>query len=95
MVASRAAETFSLVAAEALACETPVVAFRRGALPDVVKHGETGFLAHAVGELAEGIRRAPAIDGRARRADAERRFPLGRTIERYMTLYTRLVAGDA
>jgi glycosyltransferase involved in cell wall biosynthesis len=63
VVPSLADETNSLVAM--VAAGTPVVAFRRGALPEAVEHGRTGWLADDVGGLADGIARAGAIDPRA------------------------------
>lgn len=93
VVASRAAETCSLAALEALASGTPVVAFRRGALPEVVEEGRTGFLAGSLDGLARGIASAGALDRAACRASAEARFPLERTTRRYLELYAELSGG--
>jgi glycosyltransferase involved in cell wall biosynthesis len=86
VVPSLADETNSLVAMEAAG--TPVVAFRRGALPEVVEHGRTGWLADDVGGPADGIARAGAINPRAlgRRA----RFDVHQTTARYLACYARL-----
>lgn len=94
VIASTVAETSSLVAMEALACGTPVVALASGALPEIVDHGVTGFLAHDVRGLAEGIRHAHALDPRTCRAAAEARFDATTMIGRYFARYDAL-AHDA
>jgi glycosyltransferase involved in cell wall biosynthesis len=90
VVPSLAQETSSLVAMEALACGAPVVAFRRGALPDVVEHGRTGFLVETVEELGEAMRRAPELSPEDCRRAAEARFSGDRMARRYLELYGRL-----
>jgi glycosyltransferase involved in cell wall biosynthesis len=90
VVPSLAPETSSLVAMEALACGTPVVAFPNGALPEVVEHGRTGFLVNDLGEMALGIRLAGTLDPEECRAEAKRRFPLSRMIDGYLDTYRAL-----
>jgi glycosyltransferase involved in cell wall biosynthesis len=87
IVPSLIAETSSLVAAEALASGTPVVALRRGALPEMVDDGVTGFLVDSVEEMAVAIRRAGSIDGARCRAAAEARFSSERMTREYFQLY--------
>lgn len=86
-----APETSSLVAMEALAAGTPVIAYRSGALPDIVEHGVTGFLVENVEEMAEAIRKLPAISPEACRRAAERRFPQERMVEKYFDLYRAML----
>ncbi|MER9653637.1 glycosyltransferase family 4 protein [Mesorhizobium sp. M0152] len=98
VVPSLAAETSSLVAMEALACGTPVVAFPNGALPDVVEHGKTGFLVNNVDEMAQAIVAASSLDAETCRTEARRRFSLERMISSYMDAYqalARLGTGQA
>ncbi len=95
VVPSLAEETSSLVAMEAAAAGTPVVALRRGALPEVVEDGRTGWLADDVDGLAEGIARAGAIDRRACWEAARARFDVRRTTARYLAYYARLAAAPA
>jgi glycosyltransferase involved in cell wall biosynthesis len=90
LVPSLVAETGSLVAMEALACGTPVIAFPNGALAEVVEHGRTGFLVGDEREMAEAIRAAGTIDPDACRRAARERFSAERTVERYLALYTDL-----
>jgi hypothetical protein len=95
LVSSLVPETSSLVAREALACGTPVVGFRNGALPETIAHGRTGFLVDTVEEMAEAIRSARGLDADLCRAIARERFSLDAMTERYFDLYERLAhAGD-
>ena len=90
VVPSLVPETSSLVAREALAAGTPVVALRNGALPDVVDHGRTGFLVDTPADLAAAIRQAGTLDPEACRAAAMARFDARRMAEAYLALYRRL-----
>jgi len=88
VIPSEVPETSSLVAMEALASGTPVVAAPVGALPEIVEHGRTGLLARGVAELAEAVRTVgESIDRRACRRAAEARFDERAMFERYLMLY--------
>jgi glycosyltransferase involved in cell wall biosynthesis len=93
LVPSLVAETGSLVAMEALAHGTPVIAFPNGALVDVVEHGVTGFLVRDTAEMARAIRDAPRIDPEACRAAARARFSAEAMVHRYLDLYAVLARG--
>jgi glycosyltransferase involved in cell wall biosynthesis len=86
-------EPFGMVAAEAQACGTPVVAFRRGALSEVVMDGSTGFLVddgdHRA--AAEAVRRAPALSRQSCREHAERRLDIELSLDAHERLYERVV----
>lgn len=86
-----APETSSLVAMEALACGTPVIAFPSGNLPEIVEHGVTGFLVTDEREMAAAIEAADELDPDACRETAARRFSLEKTIEKYFSVYRQLV----
>jgi glycosyltransferase involved in cell wall biosynthesis len=92
LVPSTAPETSSLVAMEALASGTPVIAFRSGALPTIVEHGVTGFIVDDADQMANAIGRVDAIDPAACHRAACARFALSDTIARYFDLYRRLTA---
>jgi glycosyltransferase involved in cell wall biosynthesis len=91
IVSSRVPETSSLVSMEALASGTPVVAFRTGALPEIVRQGRTGLLVSTVAEMAQALREVETIDPDECRRDAEQRFSVGIMVERYFALYRQIV----
>ena len=86
-----APETSSLVAMEALAAGTPVIAFRSGALPEIVEDGVTGFLVNDVQKMAEAIERVHTISRTACHDAARRRFSKQRMIEQYFDLYRTIL----
>ena len=92
LVPSTAPETSSLVAMEAAACGTPVVAFASGALPEVVEHGRTGFIVPDAAGMAEAIGRVGALDPEEIRRVARRRFSASRMGGDYLALHRRLAA---
>lgn len=92
LVPSLAPETSSLVSMEALACGTPVVAFRSGALTEVIEHGKTGFLVSNEVEMSEAIPATRDLDPDGCRETAQRRFSLRRMTEAYLALYARLAS---
>ena len=90
LVPSQAPETSSLVAMEAFAAGTAVIAWRSGALPEVVSDGRTGFIVSSVEEMADAIPRAARIRSETCRREARRRFDGQQMISRYLGLYQRL-----
>lgn len=92
---SLAPETSSLVAMEALAAGAPVIAFRAGALPQIVEHGRTGFIVDDVSTMAKAMLRIDEIDTNACRAAARERFSRGRMIAAYFKTYRNIVAETA
>jgi glycosyltransferase involved in cell wall biosynthesis len=85
-------ETSSLVAMEALASGTPVVAFASGALSEIVEHGRTGYLVRDAREMAEAVASVDAIDPEACRASARARFSARAMNDSYLALYGALAA---
>jgi glycosyltransferase involved in cell wall biosynthesis len=95
LVPSVVAETGSLVALEALACGTPVIAFPNGVLTDIVEHGKTGFIVRNAEEMSEAILRAHQINPAECRKAARERFSLTNTTRAYLDLYERLTREHA
>jgi CelD/BcsL family acetyltransferase involved in cellulose biosynthesis/glycosyltransferase involved in cell wall biosynthesis len=89
LVPSSAPETSSLVAMEALASGTAVIAYGSGALPEIVEHGETGFIVHDVRSMAAAIARAGEISQARCRETAVARFSSEVMVSRYLALYER------
>ncbi len=85
-------EPFGLVVVEALAAGTPVVAWRRGAMPEIVRHGETGFVVDGVTGAAAAVAKRADLDRAACRADAERRFGDAAMAAGYAAAYERVLS---
>ncbi len=91
LVTSSVAETSSLVAMEALSSGTPVVAFRTGALPEVVDDTKTGFVVNTSEQMAEAVGRVNGLSRAHCRQEAVRRFDSERMIDDYLALYGRIL----
>ncbi|HET9164940.1 MAG TPA: glycosyltransferase [Candidatus Angelobacter sp.] len=90
LITSLAEETSSLVAMEAAASGTAVVAFRKGALAEVVRDGVTGFLADDVSQAVRALRQAGSIASAACVQHARQNFSATKMAEKYLQLYERL-----
>jgi len=88
-------EPFGLAAAEAQACGTPVVAFRRGGLSEVIADGVTGFLVPPddIGAAAEAVSKAAGVSRAACRKHAEGRLDLELSLDAHERLYRRVAGG--
>jgi glycosyltransferase involved in cell wall biosynthesis len=84
-------EPFGIVMAEALACGTPVLGLRRGAVPEVVEDGVTGFVRGDVDGLVDAVGRLGELDRRACRERAERMFSDHAIVEAYLDVYRKLI----
>jgi glycosyltransferase involved in cell wall biosynthesis len=84
-------EPFGLVMIEAMACGTPVIAYRRGSVPEVIDEGVTGFVVDSEEEALAAIRRVPDLDRRTVRAAFERRFTARRMANDYLRIYETML----
>lgn len=83
-------EPFGLVMIEAMACGTPVVAFREGSVPEVVEHGKTGFIVDTEDEMVEAIKNISSIKRVDCRKAVEEKFSLNLMVDRYEKLYQKI-----
>jgi len=84
-------EPFGLSVIEAMACGTPVIAYRRGSMPELIEHGVTGFLVDTFEEAVDAIGRIGEIDRAACRRAVEERFTVERMAQRYLDLYQQIL----
>ena len=85
------AEPFGLSVIEAMACGTPVVAYPRGSMAELVKHGVSGFLVDGEAGAVTAVKRLGNLDRRAVRAHAER-FSVARMVGRYLAAYHAMLS---
>jgi glycosyltransferase involved in cell wall biosynthesis len=83
-------EPFGRVMAEAMACGTPVVAFRRGAAEEVIRNGVTGFVVDTLGELIDAVRHIHEIRPEACREHVRQHLHMERVARDYLVIYTEV-----
>jgi glycosyltransferase involved in cell wall biosynthesis len=83
-------EPFGLVMIEAMACGTPVIAFRNGSVPEVLQDGVTGFIVDSEEDAVEALARVATLDRSRIRAEFERRFTARHMAQNYLKLYSQL-----
>jgi glycosyltransferase involved in cell wall biosynthesis len=88
-------EPFGLVMIEAMACGTPVIAFNRGSVPEIVDDGLSGFIVEDEEGAVRAVRSLSSLDRGAVRAQFERRFTARRMAQDYVELYEDLIAERA
>ena len=86
-------EPFGLSVIEAMACGTPVIATRRGSMPELIDHGRTGFLVNDAAEADSALEQIATIDRNAPRKEVLQRFSVERMAEDYLRLY-RSILGE-
>jgi len=89
------AEPFGLVMIEAMACGTPVIAYRLGSVPEVITDGVNGFIVDDIDGAVEAVGRLDQIDRARCRATFEERFTVERMARDYIGVYERLIAERA
>ncbi len=86
-------EPFGLVMIEALACGTPVIAWRRGSVPEVLEDGVTGWIVDSVDEAVSAVERIGRLSRTTCRRVFEERFDASRMAKEYLDVYRGLVTG--
>jgi glycosyltransferase involved in cell wall biosynthesis len=84
-------EPFGLVVIEAMACGTPVIAFNRGSIPELIKDGETGYIVNNEKEMIEAIKKINKINPEDCRKWVEKRFTSKRMADDYLKLYKNCI----
>jgi glycosyltransferase involved in cell wall biosynthesis len=85
-------EPFGLVMIEAMACGTPVIAYRGGAVPEVIEQGHTGFIVHGLENAVEAVRHVAELSRKRCREVFEQRFTATRMAHDYVQQFERLIA---
>lgn len=83
-------EPFGLVFIEALACGTPVLAYRQGSVPEIINHGETGFICDSLDEMVEAVPNVIRLSRSACRESFEKHFTVERMAKDYVFLYEKI-----
>jgi glycosyltransferase involved in cell wall biosynthesis len=84
-------EPFGLVMIEALACGTPVVAWRNGSVPEIIEDGVTGFIVDNMKDAAEAVRKVATLNRQHCRQSFLKRFTVSRMASDYLAIYRRMV----
>ena len=84
-------EPFGLAMIEAMACGTPVIAYRSGAVPEVMEQGHTGFIVEELEDAVKAVRRVPELSRKRCREVFEQRFTAARMAHDYVQVYKRLI----
>ncbi len=88
-------EPFGLSVVEAMACGTPVIAFNRGSMPELIKDGQTGFLVDSLDEAGVALARFDRIDRRDCRRHVEENFTTDLMVDRYIEVYKKILHSRA
>jgi len=86
-------EPFGLSVVEAMACGTPVIAFRRGSMPELIEEGRTGFLVDTTEQAVAAVGPAAGVDRQAIRTVTVARFGVDRMVDEYLAAYGQLLHG--
>lgn len=84
-------EPFGIIMAEAMACGTPVIAFKRGSVPEVVAHGKTGYVVRDIDGMVKAMKRIDTIDRKVCREHVAKQFSTERFLDKHERLYYQLI----
>lgn len=84
-------EPFGLSVVESMACGTPVIAFARGSMPELIRDGKTGFIVDDVEAAVQAVDRIDSLDRRACREEIEQRFTCQRMAKDYLAVYQQIL----
>jgi glycosyltransferase involved in cell wall biosynthesis len=87
-------EPFGLVLIEAMATGTPVLAYRRGSIPEVVEHGVAGFVCDGINDMVAAVEQISSIERRRCRQVFDTRFTVERMVQDYVVLYEQIATGN-
>ncbi len=87
-------EPFGMVMIEALACGTPVIAYRRGSVPEIIEDGVNGFIVNDLKSAVNAVKNIEKIDRKACRLIFERRFSASRMAHDYLKIYDAIIGTD-
>ena len=88
-------EPFGLSLVESMACGTPVVAFNRGSMPEIIRDGETGYIVEDIEGAINAVATIESIDRPKCRADVDQRFTSARMARDYVRVYQEILNGEA
>jgi len=88
-------EPFGLVLIEAMACGAPVIAYRRGSIPEIIDDGVTGFVCDSLDGMVEAVSQLPVIDRTRCRQVFEERFTVERMVRDYVATYEQILNDQA
>src|ERR1700761_5839990 len=84
-------EPFGLSVAEAMLCGTPVIAFNKGAMPELIEHNKTGFLVNTIDEAVEAVKNLNTINRNDCHDWANSKFSAGKMVDDYVRLYNKIL----
>lgn len=84
-------EPFGLILIEAMACGTPVITFKKGSAPEIIRNGKTGFLVKNMDEVVEKIKEIEKIDRKECRKLVEEKFTIEKMVENYERIFLKIV----
>ncbi len=87
-------EAFGMVMIEAMSCGTPVIAFNRGSIPEIVSHGKTGYVVKDVQEMVNAIKYINKIKREDCRKRAENFFSIEKMVKGYINIYKRIISEE-